>query len=392
MSDPRILLLEACNFKNAPLGGQLTGARMLMKALGAQVALAGWTDDPRAPIGKWHKRVIEDVTYDFFATDFVPVPSHKKPLIPARALNCKQFMSHGRAILGCGINNILTREQSIIMAMPFTKDHNVCFWFPGIQPVLSVSRYGWAKYFASFFDAIFLMFLCRHARVILAAADPAAIASLRARFGERFADYGIQFFPTRVDTATFYPADSNIARMMLGLPDDTMLAVTSGRLHRAKGWQILLESMARYLTNHPNARLIFVGDGSDREALEQGIMEKGLTGNVIIAGHQPPERLALYLQAADLFVMGSEREGWSTSLVEALATGLPIVCTQFSSADSIVKNGINGFVVDRDPAVFAKAMIDALKLRGVKEHSLKDIKKYALSSLADDLAKVWPLL
>ena len=57
----RILFLEACNYVNAPLGGQLTMARMLMRAFGPQLSLVGWTVDSKAPIGRWHKRVIDGV-------------------------------------------------------------------------------------------------------------------------------------------------------------------------------------------------------------------------------------------------------------------------------------------------------------------------------------------
>ena len=61
--------------------------------------------------------------------------------------------------------------------------------------------------------------------------------------------------------------------------------------------------------------------------------------------------------------MGSYTEGWSTSLVEAVACSVPCVVTKFSSAYDLVKNGENGFVVDnRDENIFAFKMEDALKL------------------------------
>ena len=98
-------------------------------------------------------------------------------------------------------------------------------------------------------------------------------------------------------------------------------------------------------------------------------------------------QLAIYLQASDLFVMGSEKEGWSTSLVEALVTGSPIVTTHFSGATTVVKEGINGFVVLRDPKEFAKAMESAMSLSGVVHYSLSETEKYSLKNLAVDLEK-----
>jgi glycosyltransferase involved in cell wall biosynthesis len=386
---PRILFIEACNFVNAPQGGQLTAARMLIRALGARMALVGWTDDPEAPIGRWHKRIIDGMEYDFLATVYVPSARHKRPLIPARAKCWFQFKWHGRAILSCGITNILTREPTVMMALPFTPAHNVCFWFPGIEPALSISRYGWAKRFAPLFDTILNLRLRRTAGTILAAADSEAIVELRQRARGVLDKCVIRTFPTRVDTECFHQGVQSVVRQSLSLPLTEKILVTSGRLHRAKGWPLLLDAFELFLSRHGNSRLVFVGDGADRPALEQAVAKKRLSERVFLAGHKPPEQLSLYLQAADLFVMGSEKEGWSTSLVEALACGLPIVTTRFSSADSIVLNGRNGFVVERNPVIFARAMEDALNLSGVGEFSHREVDKYALVNLAASLEEAW---
>ncbi len=362
---------------------------MLLRALGPSVALVGWTDDPNAPIGQWHRREIDGVVYDFFATDHVPEPLYKRHLIPARAKNFFDFKRYGRAILSCGIKNILTQEPTVMMALPFFSDHNVAFWFPGVEPTLSVSRYPGAKYFANLFESLLIRALRKHAKLILAAADQGAIESFYTRCNGRLNDHKIVSFPTRVDTSTFQPSNKETARLTLKLPVDEIVCVTTGRLHRAKGWPLLLDAMEIFCLIKENAKLVFIGEGSDKKFLESVIKSKNLSTQVILAGQKSQQDLALYLQAADLFIMGSEAEGWSTSLVEALATGLPIVSSRFSSADSMIKNGVNGFVVDRDPKVFAQAMVDALKLENVKGYSLIEIKKYALSNLKDDLDKVW---
>lgn len=390
-SSKKILLLEACNFTNVPLGGQLTAACMLMQAFGPRLILAGWTDDPQAPIGKWSRRVINGVEYDFFATDFVDKQCHKRPFFPARARSWRLFKKYGREILSHGTRNILTQEPTVMMALPFTHMHNVAFWFPGTGPTLAVSRYPGAKHFATLFDWYLTRKLGQHCRSILAAADEEAILQLRERSKRHLERCKIQFFPTRVDTGVFKPKGTHAAKQELMLPKDMVLVVTTGRLHRAKGWPLLLEAMENFCRNRKNALLVFVGDGGDRFALEEAIVEKGLNDHVFLAGQQPRNRLAIYLQAADLFIMGSEQEGWSTSLIEALATGLPIVTTPFSSANSIVKQGVNGFVVARDARQFANAMVDALELSGVLDYSRSETEKYALANLDKDLESVWEL-
>lgn len=297
-NDKRILFIEACNYVNAPLGGQLTMARMLLRALGSQLALAGWTDDAATPIGKWHKRVIDNVEYDFFATAYVPANKSSRPLIPARLLNWFLFKKYGKEILSCGITNILTREHIVMMAMPFTSAHNVCFWFPGVYSALSASRYKWAKFFSFPFDAILNRKLRRYARKILAAADDEAIASLRRRAGGILDKSDICFFPTRVDTLLFHANDPVSARKELSLPSDALFVVTSGRLQRVKGWPLLLKAFKYFSTQHAKAILIFVGDGIDRKKIETAVSKLGLEKCVTLVGAQSPAKLALFLQAA----------------------------------------------------------------------------------------------
>jgi glycosyltransferase involved in cell wall biosynthesis len=389
-SKDKILFVEACNFVNAPQGGQLTAAQMLLKAFGSQLVLCGWTDDPNVPLGVWHKRVIDGTVFDFFAVACIRSNQPERPLLPARLTAWWHFKYYGKAILSSGINNVLTSEPSVMLALPFKIDHRVSYWFPGVGPLLSVSRYAWAKPFASLFDRYFYRKLRDHATVILAAADAEAICSLRQRAGGLLEHKDIHTFPTRVDTTVFFPCCDNQyrarCRISLKLPVKSYpLVVTSGRLHRAKGWPLLLMAFDEFLKRQPTAHLVFVGDGSDRIALEQEIFDKNLVKAVSVVGLKSQKELTTYLQVGDLFVMGSEKEGWSTSLVEAVACGLPIVTTQFSSANTLVCDGVNGFVVNRDPAEFSDAMGKALLLRDVYEYSRKAIEPYALNSLRRDM-------
>jgi glycosyltransferase involved in cell wall biosynthesis len=351
MNSEKILFIEPCNFVKAPLGGQLSQARMLLRSLGDRLSLVGWTDDPFEPIGKWYKREIGGVEFDFFSTRYVPNSNFKKPKIPIRALSWWDYKRFGKAALSCGIRNILLREPTTIMALPFNTTHNICFWMPGVEPSLSVSRFKWAKAFSSLYDTFFMLSLKRHARTILAAADAEAIDKLKERSRGRLDEFDIKEFPTRLDTNLFKPGNKATARERLSIPLDATLVVTSGRLNSSKGWRLLIDAFSHFTDKYENAIFYFIGDGSDRDAIRTTVQNRGLSKKIFLAGQQSQKQLACYLRAADLFVMGSEKEGWSTSLVEALSSALPIVTTRFSSADTIVKNGINGFIVPREPEV-----------------------------------------
>jgi glycosyltransferase involved in cell wall biosynthesis len=388
---PDILHLEACNFVDKPMGGQLTFSRQLMKVFGSRLALVGWASAPSEPVGHWFDKNIEGTAYRYFAIGR-DRPSSSKPLVPARLTACLQVRRYLPRILSIGIKNIIVEEHAILIAMNLTTPYNLCYCFPGVEAPLIVSRYPWAMKFDTVFDYLFFQSLARKANCILAAADELAIMGLKHRAGNHLKDRNILSFPTRVDTDIFHPTDRLTTRKKLGLPPDTIIAVTTGRIHWAKGWPFLLDSFRVFLDRYPGSLLIFVGDGTERDALKEKLLALGLQKNVVVTGYQPQAMTAAYIQAANLFVMGSIKEGWSTSLLEALASHVSIVTTRFSSADTIVRQGINGFVVPRDPLEFSKAMETALNLPEVAIYAKSVIDHYALKNLAHDLLRVWPLM
>lgn len=390
---PDILHLEACNFVDKPMGGQLTFSRQLMKVLGNRLALVGWASNASEPVGCWFDKEIEGIVYRYFAISRGKT-SAGKPIIPARLSTYFQIKRHMPQIFSLGIKNIIVEEHTIMMSItPGAGEYNLCYCFPGVEAPLSISRYPFVKRLAALFDRLFFNALRQKASCVLAAADELAIEGLYRRAGEKLSGLKVISFPTRVDTVIFYPADRATARKKLGLPANAIIVVTTGRIHWAKGWAFLLESFKLFHAQFPEALLFFLGDGAERELLEEQVLEAGQQESVNVTGYQPPTSIATYLQAADLFVMGSYKEGWSTVLVEALACHVPIVTTRFSSADTIVQQGINGFVLDdRDPFAFSKAMKAALNLPAVTEYADSAIDNYALDNLARDLFKVWPLV
>jgi glycosyltransferase involved in cell wall biosynthesis len=166
-----------------------------------------------------------------------------------------------------------------------------------------------------------------------------------------------------------------------------------GRIGRFKGWPFLLEAFRAVLLSLPNAKLIFVGDGEDGELLRREIGAKGLAGNVRVTGFCEPAVVATYMNAADVVVSGSLCEGWSVSMLEALASGKPLVTTAVSGVDAMVIEGENGFVIqERDPVRFSAAMLSALTLTNSEEASVRIASQYSVTSLRAELLERWPAL
>ena len=151
----------------------------------------------------------------------------------------------------------------------------------------------------------------------------------------------------------------------------------------------MLDDFSIFEKKHPNSCFYFIGNGEDKERIISYIEEKKLSGKVKLLGYQSLDVISDYLNMADQFVMGSFKEGWSTSLVEAVACGTRCVVTAFSSSEEMVQNGHNGFVLkNRDESLFAEFMNKALLLpsENVKETSLK-IRRLAVQNLKEDFLK-----
>ncbi len=138
----------------------------------------------------------------------------------------------------------------------------------------------------------------------------------------------------------------------------------ASRVTERKGLNYLIEALATLLPKYPELRLKIMGDGSARPALEALVEEKGLQNNVTFLGRIPREETAPYYQEASLFVLPSLNEGMSNAMLEALASGLPIIATPTGGTAELVTEGKNGVVVpEKSVEALAQAIETFLKNR-----------------------------
>jgi glycosyltransferase involved in cell wall biosynthesis len=160
-----------------------------------------------------------------------------------------------------------------------------------------------------------------------------------------------------------------------------------------KGWDLVLDAFAAVRACARDARLVFVGDGEDRDALMSRASEAGLADAVSVTGFLPPADVATWLNAADVVVVGSHVEGWSIAMLEALGCGKPLVSTDVSGAREMIHDGENGFVVaTRDPRAFARAILSARELPHARAVSLSLAPGYDLANLVRQIGSVWKVL
>jgi len=156
----------------------------------------------------------------------------------------------------------------------------------------------------------------------------------------------ISVVPNGLDLTRFAPRQ---------LPSKLRRIVMVANLRPGKGHATLIAAARSILERFPDARFELIGDGTEREALEQLVRARGLTGAITFAGHSEnvPERLA----AADLFTLPSESEAFPNAVLEAMAAGLPIVASAVGGICEVVQPHRTGLLVrPRDPQALADSI------------------------------------
>jgi glycosyltransferase involved in cell wall biosynthesis len=158
---------------------------------------------------------------------------------------------------------------------------------------------------------------------------------------------GLRTIYNGVDLHEFRPvatADRHAIRERLGWPASIRVAVMSARLVPQKNHAFVLRCAAEILRVEPRARFVFAGGGGEEENLRRLAVELGLGEHAVFMGER--DDVADLLAASDVFMLPSLREGFSNSIIEAMACGLPAVVSGVGGAREVVSNGRNGFVVD----------------------------------------------
>lgn len=164
-----------------------------------------------------------------------------------------------------------------------------------------------------------------------------------------------------VDVQRFASARRDRSKL---LPDveinSKVVAVVANMYSRVKGHDQLIAAATNVCKILPETIFILVGDGQERPRLEQLVRQAGLEKNFIFLGSRKdiPELLA----CCDLSVLPSEAEAMPNALLEAMASGLPVIATGVGGSLEVIEDGINGLLVPpRNPEALAAAILRVLR-------------------------------
>jgi colanic acid/amylovoran biosynthesis glycosyltransferase len=142
-----------------------------------------------------------------------------------------------------------------------------------------------------------------------------------------------------VDTGRFSPSPDS-------RPKDarpTVLAV--GRLDPRKGHALLVEALGRLARDGVDTRVVVIGEGPERPALERLARERGVSDRLSLPGAVGQDEIIAWFASADVFCMPSLAEGLPVVLMEAMACGLPVVAPRLMGIPELVEDGVSGTLV-----------------------------------------------
>jgi len=159
----------------------------------------------------------------------------------------------------------------------------------------------------------------------------------------------VTFFREKGVNTNFHVVSGGIDSGRFGPPGNRQTCssdvILTGRLVPVKRIDIFLQVIKLVAETCPDVRAVIVGDGEQRQQLEEMVRDLGLSRCVSLAGHQ--SHVERWLRDSKGFVVTSDSEGLSLSMMEAMMCGLPAVVSDVGDLGDLVEDGLNGYLVDK---------------------------------------------
>lgn len=166
-----------------------------------------------------------------------------------------------------------------------------------------------------------------------------------------------------VDTQCFHAGSKTQAREALGLPTDVQIGLFVGNFLPVKGIDLLFKAMARVCQQGTDFHLAMIGSGPLQSHLQSLAHELGIDTRIHWQGRRDPAEVAMHMRAADLVCLSSHNEGVPNVVLEAMASGRPLITTDVGGINEVLgpQQEIHGLVKKRDAHEYAAILASMLR-------------------------------
>jgi len=188
----------------------------------------------------------------------------------------------------------------------------------------------------------------------------------------------------------FYPQDKFGCRKQLGLPIEAKIILSVGNLVPVKGHKYLIDAMAKVVKQNKNVLCLIIGSGISRYKLKRQIRRLGLQQKVLLLERKPHNKIPLWMNACDLFVLPSLAEGNPTVLVECLATGTSFIGTKIGGIPEIVSSVDYGLLCEpSDSNALADNILIAFERNWEERNILDHSRSFTWENISKQIADVY---
>lgn len=186
--------------------------------------------------------------------------------------------------------------------------------------------------------------------------------------------------------------EKNRLRQEYGIDPEAFILVYAAELTNRKHQDLLIAAMDKLVRDIPNSKLLLIGKGPNQEQYQSLINKLQLNDHIELMGFRGD--VDKLMMIADIAVSSSRQEGLPVNVMEAMATGLPLVVSACRGNSDLVKDGINGFVISDDiPEHYAEKILRIYSDRELraemKNANLADIQKYSTENVLKDMDGIY---
>ena len=206
----------------------------------------------------------------------------------------------------------------------------------------------------------------------------------------------IEYIPgVGIDTGKFRPdyVDKSDKRAELGLSDDSFVLLSVGELTKNKNHRLVLDALGvlKSIGKLDNIHYIVCGSGALYTSLELYAEALGIQEHVLFLGYRYDVN-EIY-NASDVFVFMSYREGLPLSMIEAMASGLPIICSKIRGNIDLVEDDLSAIVIENDASALAKAItlmkVSQSRRKRFDQVATQIAKKYSIDVIKQSMMTIY---
>jgi len=207
----------------------------------------------------------------------------------------------------------------------------------------------------------------------------------------------ISIIPTGIDLSKFKIDNKQLERAKeikksLGLKEDDKILMFLGRLGKEKNIDEIIMNVKDLKEDINNIKMLVVGGGPYMDNLKKLVKDLEIEESIIFTGMVSPEEVPIYYSLANIFVTASTSETQGLTYIEALASGLPVVCRYDEAVEGLIQNGINGYMYNTKEE-FKNSIKDLINknddLEGLRIKAKESVKRFSIDVFASEVERLY---